>query len=1077
MGVAMRERSFWFLTVCVLFLIILGGARISRAAANDAEKTGTVELKVVGPDGRPLAHVQLAMKSTERFLPGGAKRWSAQATTDDQGIARFPSRVGIAQIDVLAGDIGYGTTGQFEVVPAAVSLAPLPRLAPLAHASGEIPAKFAGEKDLAVKFQMTGDEDDPMKFAVGADRKFAVSLPKGGYYVSAGSGTKRIAWGYVHLAPGQTVNNLQLMPLPPEEIAASTQPDAIARELPAEETIVWAEGTVRDEDGNPVPDADVYADCVYHGGIRMSGFTVKLRTDKKGNYSIKGAAGLPAFSATLLAHKEGMTPAFAWISLPDIDFAPVPPGADAPTTRMATPPARHRDFVLSRRGGRLRLTVHADGKPLAGARVLLMRDGSELHQMWVGSNDPTEPEAELIAYPRGVTDASGVAEFGHLPPGQYEVVAVRGSDRDVDGLFMGGVLYVSEADCPVADASDISIARDQLREFHLAFPPSTAPIKVRVLDDRGAPRVGDVTWEPTRAVEPRTFGGRIVKLDQNGYGTVSEKIGLWRSSFKYQHSDPTFLPFKELYFEATAILAASPRLAKLEPITLTSMHVDPGSIVVQLIGLNGKPALGTVTLSHPYSQVPVMSTSTDDTGLARLDAVPSGSYVVRAYLRGQDEINLPYSKDGELPTDAQLANRIAFFSKTLVAAPNQEQKLTLRARRGAFIRGRVIAPGGHIPKYLNIEVTVPESDDKIPVWYRGPGEFTAGPLAPGKVTLSASVLHEDRVPDVYETQASITEGQINHADIKLSSPTTQPEPRLKTLMVGVGGAVNQGAGEEALRGRVVLSDGKMPADGAMVLYIPKGQSDATLGATADLHGDLTPRALWYSSNAQSAEPMGSPTHDVLVANLPGQCGATIQETDGLPKDPLQLVLPKANHVNGRVRIGEKAPTGLGQIFVRAQYQGKGKLDDFLSLSVTPQEDGTFQLNGLTPGTYQVQASLDGIWLSTTQKLVVGSGDLPDMTLDIVEPAGPVCVELVDAKGQPLRGRMVTVDRPAGPLTSALWPDSFLSDGAGHAWIPPLEAGTHTIHVAGSSATAKVAAPDLKTGMAAVVRIEVKDATP
>jgi hypothetical protein len=55
-------------------------------------------------------------------------------------------------------------------------------------------------------------------------------------------------------------------------------------------------------------------------------------------------------------------------------------------------------------------------------------------------------------------------------------------------------------------------------------------------------------------------------------------------------------------------------------------------------------------------------------------------------------------------------------------------------------------------------------------------------------------------------------------------------------------------------------------------------------------------------------------------------------------------------------------------------------------------------------------------------------------------------------GAPLK---VRVDRPAGPLHDRLWPQVFLSDGAGVARIPALEAGVHTLRVGEQAETVTV----------------------
>src|SRR5262249_57392724 len=91
-----------------------------------------------------------------------------------------------------------------------------------------------------------------------------------------------------------------------------------------------------------------------------------------------------------------------------------------------------------------------------------------------------------------------------------------------------------------------------------------------------------------------------------------------------------------------------------------------------------------------------------------------------------------------------------------------------------------------------------------------------------------------------------------------------------------------------------------------------------------------------------------------------------------------------------------------QFRVLAAYEGKGKLDEFLSLDVNAQADGSFELPGLTPGTYQIQAAMDGIWLSRSVRLTIGPAARPEpLTLDIGEPGVTSVLKFVDAQGQPV----------------------------------------------------------------------------
>ena len=180
-------------------------------------------------------------------------------------------------------------------------------------------------------------------------------------------------------------------------------------------------------------------------------------------------------------------------------------------------------------------------------------------------------------------------------------------------------------------------------------------------------------------------------------------------------------------------------------------------------------------------------------------------------------------------------------------------------------------------------------------------------------------------------------------------------------------------------------------------------------------------------------------------------------------------------MRGRVTIdGAPASDWAGNIRVLAAYEGphRERLDRMLDIQTTAQEDGSFELAGLTPGRYVIQAALDDIWLSPSVTVDVSERPPGPLTLTIPTPGGPALVKVVGSDGKPLRGRAVTVDRPAGPLAALLWPAEFKTDGAGEARIPALEAGRHTVRVKGTDVSAEVVVTPLPAEPPVEVQLRV-----
>ena len=158
-----------------------------------------------------------------------------------------------------------------------------------------------------------------------------------------------------------------------------------------------------------------------------------------------------------------------------------------------------------------------------------------------------------------------------------------------------------------------------------------------------------------------------------------------------------------------------------------------------------------------------------------------------------------------------------------------------------------------------------------------------------------------------------------------------------------------------------------------------------------------------------------------------------------------MTLPAPRNAEGRVTLGGRPVHGRNaRIRVVAAHKGRGVLDGALGLETTAQADGRFELRGLTPGRYAVQAARDGIWLSRAIELTVGPDKDPvPLALDIPEPGAPVTLQVVDRAGRPVADHPIGLVRPQGPLAS-LWPSSLRTDPDGTLTLRGLEAGRHTI---------------------------------
>ena len=142
----------------------------------------------------------------------------------------------------------------------------------------------------------------------------------------------------------------------------------------------------------------------------------------------------------------------------------------------------------------------------------------------------------------------------------------------------------------------------------------------------------------------------------------------------------------------------------------------------------------------------------------------------------------------------------------------------------------------------------------------------------------------------------------------------------------------------------------------------------------------------------------------------------------------------------------------------AMHEGRGKLNSGLSVTTTADAEGKYELAGLTAGKYTLQAALDDIWVSKPVALEVGEESPGDVALAIGAPGTAVVIHVMDAAGKPVVGKELVIDRPAGPLGEALWPDVWTSDGAGTVTVPTLAAGKHMVRVKGAQEGKEIVVP-------------------
>ncbi|HET6252092.1 MAG TPA: carboxypeptidase-like regulatory domain-containing protein [Tepidisphaeraceae bacterium] len=1026
--------------------------------ADDPPVMTDVEATIIGVDSRPLANADVEFFEIDNNFSPGPAAGHAVARTDDKGRVHFRWKAGASQMWVKVKDVGYGMCGITEFVPHVTARPAFPPLVAYGTISGLVPRELIG-KVASIRFQNTGidhiDRDTPVD---GAGRFNLTDLMSGHWWLAATDAQKRIlAERLVELNPGVHIQSVIFKLHTGQEATASTQPgDDRVKDPDDGKIVTWAGGTIRDAKDSAIAGAEVYAVVTYAGGMRMSEEDRQTVTDQNGHYKITGEGGLSMFTGVLVVHKKGFVPAMAWFDRPsprDYYIGKVP----------ATQPAGDLDVALADVGGTLDVRVVQGGKPAAGVSVVIRGAGADLGDKWVPPGHDDHPGIDEFLYPELITDAHGEAHFKLLAPDHYQVIATR--PVDFNGEMHGARFFYgpfAEDGCEKAHtiADGVCVRNGEKQSLLLRISPHDCSMNFAFHKTDGKPFTGEVIFKSARGFQSNESNG-MIKLDaEGGAGPTLGPAGLWRvETLSRQSPIGVYLPGAPPYDLARGVVAVSDYMKGTARPVFTARHYAPGTAEIQVKDVNGRPMQAVVELRFSsYSTAAAMG-ATDKTGFVRLEGVVESPLQLSARPIGIDTGDvIPLKAD-----DAALRGRVFFPTQPALVKANQVTQLAIQQAPAGYVRGKLHpAPGTKANEFF-----VYAGEDGWQATYDPQtGEYMAGPFVAGKVTIRVNFKDFTKAA---EQEVTVIGGDVVHAD--LTTVVADLHPQHANLMAGATGASSVSHEQEALGGKVLLSDGKTPAYGAVVNYIQPHEYQPSYTGQTDVHGTIHSPGVWRQREEPGVEPPGGPTEPVVMAFLPGACGAVIVPAPKMGR-VLSLILPPPLSLRGKITVGGMdAQQQTGTIRVYAAYEGKEFLNRMLSLGATAQADGSYELAGLTPGTYRVQAALDDIWLSTPQTLEVKDQPPMAMNLDIGRPGAPVRVKVTDEHGAGLTGKSVIILGRTGPLAKTLWPDGFETDGAATAWIPTLESGKHTLLV--GDVKKDIDVPELPAANAVDVRIIAK----
>ncbi len=341
--------------------------------------------------------------------------------------------------------------------------------------------------------------------------------------------------------------------------------------------MLWAAGTVVDTKGRAVAGVDVYA-SVSHIAFRMHHEIRATKTDRMGRWEIRGDGDLMMFGGHLFVYKEGHPPA---------------------VMLLGEQGGKNYELVLPSGGGALEVRVFHDGKPLSNAAVRINRSNeTPLDSPYIGSrnNGPDREKVIRFASPASKTDATGVARFRQLPPGEYIVTASEGDENAVWSI-LNRIDYGMETQAlSYAICDGVAVRDGETTRFDISIFPQRNRLGVQVLHGTGKPM-------PTTS--PTFSWGRVgdamsrtnLSFDGEGTGKLAvDRPGLWNVLVRYRENSE-LESFRDVpFYEASGAVAVSPLLDKRKPVRLTSSHKGPGSVTIHLQDAGGKPIRGFVKI-------------------------------------------------------------------------------------------------------------------------------------------------------------------------------------------------------------------------------------------------------------------------------------------------------------------------------------------------------------------------------------------------------------------------------------------------------------------------------------------------